>query len=249
MYRRSWRPWLHASLSSAPKGGRAQRFDIADTVTIDGAHGEGGGQILRTALALSAITSRSLRIVNIRAKRRKPGLLPQHLSAVRAAATITGATLRRDELGSGELSFAPKHPPRPGSYVFDVAEIAGRGSAGSAILILQTILVPLALVQGRSELVVRGGTHLEWAPAYDDFANAYLPALRLVGLEAEAELAGWGWYPAGGGEVRCIVRGAPDSRSIRKGWPMPIDMLSPALSNASPDGLSPPIFPVTSPRG
>ena len=101
--------------------------DIAGIVTIDGAHGEGGGQVLRTALTVSTVTSRALRVVNIRAKRRKPGLLPQHLSAARAAAAITGATVSGDRLGSSELTFAPSHPPQPGSYVFDVAEIADTG--------------------------------------------------------------------------------------------------------------------------
>jgi RNA 3'-terminal phosphate cyclase (ATP) len=195
----------------------------ADIVTIDGAHGEGGGQILRTALTLSAITSRTLRMVNIRATRRKPGLLPQHLSATRAAALITGATVLGDQLGSGELTFAPGHPPRPGSYLFDVAEIAGHGSAGSAILILQTILVPLALAQGPTTIVVRGGTHLEWAPAYDDFANGYLPALQRMGLSAEADLVQWGWYPAGGGEVRCRLAGVQIAASRRDGRPQPIE--------------------------
>ena len=199
---------------------------MADIVTIDGAHGEGGGQILRTALTLSAITSRAFRMVNIRAKRRKPGLLPQHLSATRAAAAITEATVLGDRLGSGELTFAPSHPPQPGSYLFDVAEIAGHGSAGSTTLILQTILVPLALMKGPSKVVVRGGTHLEWAPAYDDFANAYLPALRRMGFDANAELIGWGWYPAGGGEVLCAVRGAPDGAALRTGWPQPINALT-----------------------
>jgi RNA 3'-terminal phosphate cyclase (ATP) len=234
--RAAWRACCHSSVSKAKTGAVSPgadlpwfpkgEFDIADTVTIDGAHGEGGGQILRTALALSAITSRPLRIVNIRAKRHKPGLLPQHLSAARAAAAITGATLQGDQLGFRELIFTPSHPPEPGSYLFDVTEIAGRGSAGSAILVLQTILVPLALMQGRSELLMRGGTHLEWAPAYDDFANAYLPALRLMGLEAVAELVSWGWYPAGGGEVRCLVRGRPEHSLILKDWPKPITMLS-----------------------
>jgi RNA 3'-terminal phosphate cyclase (ATP) len=165
--RAAWRACCHSSVSKAKTGAVSPgadlpwfpkgEFDIADTVTIDGAHGEGGGQILRTALALSAITSRPLRIVNIRAKRHKPGLLPQHLSAARAAAAITGATLQGDQLGFRELIFTPSHPPEPGSYLFDVTEIAGRGSAGSAILVLQTILVPLALMQGRSELLMRGG--------------------------------------------------------------------------------------------
>ena len=192
-------------------------------VTIDGAHGEGGGQILRTALALSAITLRPFRIVNIRARRRNPGLLPQHLSATRAAAAITLAATSGDRLGSGELTFAPSRRPLAGSYVFDVAEIAGHGSAGSAILILQTILVPLALAQGSSTIVVRGGTHLEWAPTYDDFAHAYLPALRRMGLRAEAELLKWGWYPAGGGEVRCHLAGIQSDASYRACSPLPIE--------------------------
>lgn len=216
--------------------------DIAEPVTIDGAHGEGGGQVLRTALALSAITLRPFRILNIRAKRRNPGLLPQHLSAARAAAAITGATLSGDRLGSSELAFAPTHPPQPGCYVFDVAEIAGHGSAGSTILILQTIFLPLALAQGPSTIIVRGGTHLEWAPTYDDFANGYLPALRRMGLSAEAELTRWGWYPAGGGEVRCRLVGklahlttqACQDRSWR---------LSAGLYVASRGALSPPISP------
>lgn len=196
--------------------------DIAEPVTIDGAHGEGGGQVLRTALALSAITLRPFRILNIRAKRRNPGLLPQHLSAARAAAAITRATLSGDRLGSSELAFAPTHPPQPGCYVFDVAEIAGHGSAGSTILILQTIFLPLALAQGPSTIIVRGGTHLEWAPTYDDFANGYLPALRRMGLSAEAELTRWGWYPAGGGEVQCRLVGIQAGASHHAGLPRPI---------------------------
>jgi RNA 3'-terminal phosphate cyclase (ATP) len=167
--------------------------------------------------------SRPFRIMNIRAKRRNPGLLPQHLSATRAAAAISCATISGDQLGSSELTFAPSRPPQPGFYVFDVAEIAGHGSAGSAILILQTILVPLALAQGPSTIVVRGGTHLEWAPAYDDFANGYLPALQRMGLSAEADLVQWGWYPAGGGEVRCRLTGVQIAASQRDGRPQPIE--------------------------
>ena len=198
-------------------------MDSADILTIDGAHGEGGGQVLRTALALSAITLRPFHIVNIRARRRPPGLLPQHLSAARAAAAIGFATLSGDELGSSKLTFAPSRRPQPGSYGFDVAEIAGHGSAGSAILILQTILVPLALAQGPSTIMVRGGTHLEWAPAYDDFALGYLPALRRMGLSAEAELLNWGWYPAGGGGVRCSVGAAQSGASHPSVSPQPIE--------------------------
>jgi RNA 3'-terminal phosphate cyclase (ATP) len=129
-------------------------------LTLDGSHGEGGGQILRTALSLSAITARPFRLVNIRSGRPNPGLMPQHLSAVRAAATICGAAVSGDRIGSVELDFAPGHPPKLGSYFFDVAETAERGSAGSVTLILQTLAVPLALADGTSTLVLRGGTHV-----------------------------------------------------------------------------------------
>lgn len=180
---------------------------------------------MRTALSLSVIASRALRLINIRAKRRNPGLLPQHLSAVRAAAAISGAALEGDQLGSSELLFAPAHPPQGGSYRFDVAEIAGHGSAGSTILILQTVLVPLAFAEKDSTVVVLGGTHQDWAPAYDDFVDGYLPVLRRMGLRAEAELARWGWYPAGGGEVICKMRGGPDRDWPRASWPSPIEAL------------------------
>jgi RNA 3'-terminal phosphate cyclase (ATP) len=130
------------------------------------------------------------------------------LSATRAAATITGATVVGNWLASCALTFTPGHEPRPGSYLFDMAEIAGHGSTGSTILILQTVMVPLALAPGLSTVVVRGGTRQEWVPAFDDFANAYLPVLRKMGLRADAELIRWGWYPAGDGQVLCITPGA-----------------------------------------
>jgi RNA 3'-terminal phosphate cyclase (ATP) len=176
-----------------------------DLLTLDGAHGEGGGQILRTALSLSAVTGRAFRLVNIRAARRNPGLLPQHLSAVRAAAAISGARLAGDRLGADALEFAPAHAPRSGSYVFDVAETAERGSAGSVTLILQTLVVPLALARAPSTLLLRGGTHVPWSPAFDDLVNAYFPALRQMGFDADAELRRWGWYPVGEGEVVCRI--------------------------------------------
>lgn len=135
----------------------AGKFDLANALILDGSHGEGGGQILRTALSLSAITGHAFRLTHIRAGRRNPGLLPQHLSAVRAAAAISGATLSGDRLQSSELSFAPSHRPQAGSYVFDVAQAAERGSAGSTTLVLQTLLVPLALAEAASQVLVRGG--------------------------------------------------------------------------------------------
>lgn len=192
-----------------------------DVLTLDGAHGEGGGQILRTALSLSTITRRAFRLINLRAGRRNPGLLPQHLSAVRAAAAISSAIVSGDRLGSTELEFAPQHPPKAGSYTIDVAQAAERGSAGSVTLILQTLLVPLALADSGSTLVLRGGTHVEWSPPFDDVVNAYLPALRRMGFRIEAELRRSGWYPFGGGEVVCnVIAGIPRQGAL---LPHPIE--------------------------
>jgi RNA 3'-terminal phosphate cyclase (ATP) len=198
---------------------------LADVLILDGSYGEGGGQILRTALSLSAVATRAFRLVNIRAGRRNPGLLPQHLSAVRAAAAISGATVSGDRLGSGELSFAPGHPPRAGSYVLDVVQAAERGSAGSVTLILQTLVLPLALAAAASTVIVRGGTHVEWSPPFDHFANAYLPALRLMGFVLDVDLKRWGWYPVGGGEVVCTVAGRSSSDDRRGVWPRPLHAL------------------------
>jgi RNA 3'-terminal phosphate cyclase (ATP) len=204
---------------------RGNNRDSAGVLVLDGSHGEGGGQILRTALSLSTTAARAFHLVNIRAGRRNPGLLPQHLSAVRAAAAISGASVSGDRLGSSELSFAPSHPPREGSYMFDVAQAAERGSAGSATLVLQTLVVPLALAEAASRLIVRGGTHVEWLPPFDHFANSYLPALRQMGFRVDAELGRWGWYPVGNGEIVCTIAGrsARDDRS--RAWPSSLHAL------------------------
>jgi RNA 3'-terminal phosphate cyclase (ATP) len=195
-----------------------------DVLTLDGSQGEGGGQILRTALSLSAVTARPFRLVNIRAGRRNPGLLPQHLSAVRAAATISGAVISGDQLGATELSFRPTHSPQSGSYVFDVAETAERGSAGSVTLILQTLLVPLALAGAPSTLVLRGGTHVEWSPPFDDLVNSYFPILRRMGFRVDAELNRWGWYPIGQGEVVCKIASEQGQQGSAR--PQPIELLT-----------------------
>ena len=191
-------------------------------LTLDGAHGEGGGQILRTALSLATVTGRAFRLTDIRAGRRNPGLLPQHLSAVRAAAAISEAAVAGDRLASSELEFAPGRPPKPGAYVFDVAETAGRGSAGSVSLILQTLLVPLALADGASSLVLRGGTHVEWSPPFDHLTGAYFPLLRRMGFTVEAELRRWGFYPVGGGEIACAIAGGLALRGGAR--PKPIEL-------------------------
>ncbi|MCS7219999.1 MAG: RNA 3'-terminal phosphate cyclase [Anaerolineae bacterium] len=176
-------------------------------LVIDGSYGEGGGQILRTTLSLAAILQRQVRIEHIRARRPQPGLRPQHLTAVRAMAAICGASLEGDRVGSCELVFRPGHAPRPGRYVFDVSQMAGAGSAGSVTLILQTVLLPLALADGPSHLVLRGGTHVEWSPPFHYLAHVYLPALAHMGVHAKVQLMHWGWYPQGGGEIVAKVVG------------------------------------------
>jgi RNA 3'-terminal phosphate cyclase (ATP) len=176
-------------------------------VTIDGSHGEGGGQVLRTALALSAITGQPARIESIRAGRKNPGLRPQHLTAVYAAAAICAAQLEGDDLGSQTLTFVPGSLPRPGEYTFDVAEAAQGGSAGSVGLVLQTVLLPLATGAEESHLTLKGGTHVPWAPPVSYLIHVFLPALRQMGIRVQIELARWGFYPAGGGEISVQIAG------------------------------------------
>jgi len=167
-------------------------------ISIDGSHGEGGGQILRSSLTLSMATGKPFRITNIRANRKRPGLLRQHLTAVNAATAISGARVRGDELGSRELTFEPG-PVRPGDHAFVI------GSAGSATLVLQTVLLPLARASEPSEIVVEGGTHNPLAPPFEFLEKSYLPLLARMGVRVEASLDRMGFAPAGGGKVRLRV--------------------------------------------
>jgi RNA 3'-terminal phosphate cyclase (ATP) len=176
-------------------------------LTIDGSYGEGGGQVLRTSLALSAITGQPMRIEKIRAGRRKPGLRPQHLTGVRAAAKICDAQVEGAGLNAQALTFLPRSAPRAGSYNFDVAQAAKGGSAGSVALILQAVLLPLALAEGTSRLTLRGGTHVAWSPPFDYAKRVYLPTLARMGIRAKVNIRKWGWYPIGGGEVNATVEG------------------------------------------
>ena len=179
---------------------------------IDGAYGEGGGQVLRTALTLAAILNQPIRLENIRAGRKNPGLAAQHLTAVRAAATICDADLDGDELGSTQLTFVPQSPPIPGIYEFDVAEAREGGSAGAATLVSQTILLPLASAQGPSEVTIKGGTHVPWSPPFHYIRDVYLPTVACLGIQASTTLSAWGWYPAGNGEIKIEIPGQPEGR-------------------------------------
>jgi RNA 3'-terminal phosphate cyclase (ATP) len=179
---------------------------MAELLVLDGSHGEGGGQILRTALALAALTGRSFRLEKIRAGRPKGGLAAQHLTAVQATAAISAAEVEGAVLGSQRLSFAPG-PTRAGDYTFDVAAARQGGSAGATTLVLQAVLLPLALAAGRSRLILCGGTHMAWSPPFDDVAAAWLGALRRMGVEASVELVRWGFYPVGRGEITARIEG------------------------------------------
>lgn len=176
-------------------------------IDIDGSYGEGGGQILRTSLSLAAITGKAIRIFQIRAGRQKPGLAAQHLTAVRAAATICQAQLRGDKLGSMMLEFIPGNSVQAGEYTFDVSEAREGGSAGTVNLVLQTILLPLALAAGDSQVTLRGGTQVPFSPPFSYIEQVYLPIVSQMGLQASVKLNAWGWYPQGRGEVHLRVTG------------------------------------------
>jgi RNA 3'-terminal phosphate cyclase (ATP) len=167
-------------------------------IAIDGSQGEGGGQILRSALALSLVTGKPFRIEKIRARRKKPGLMRQHLTAVNAAVEVGAARVSGNTIGSAELTFAPT-ALRSGAYHFAV------GTAGSCTLVLQTVLPALILAGGPSEILLEGGTHNPAAPPFDFLAHAFLPLLNRMGPSVKAVLERPGFYPAGGGRMRVRV--------------------------------------------
>jgi len=165
---------------------------------LDGAAGEGGGQILRTALTLSVITGRPFRISRIRANRARPGLMRQHLVAVQAAAQVSGAQVEGAAVGSEELVFAPG-PIRGGDYRFAI------GTAGSCTLVLQTLLPALLMADAPSTLHLSGGTHNPMAPPAQFLQRAYYRALADMGASVDLRLERFGFYPAGGGVVTARV--------------------------------------------
>ena len=167
-------------------------------IHIDGSHGEGGGQILRTSLALALVTGASVRIDNIRAKRKKPGLLRQHLTAFNAATAIGQARVEGNTLGSRTVSFHP-NGVHPGTYQFAV------GSAGSCTLVLQAVLPALMTASGSSELILEGGTHNPFAPPFEFIQRAFLPLVNRMGPAITVKLERAGFYPAGGGRIKVKV--------------------------------------------
>ena len=171
-------------------------------IRIDGSKGEGGGQVLRTSLALALVTGQPFQMVNIRAGRSKPGLLRQHLTAVKAAEAVGAAEVEGAELHSQSLTFRPRGL-KPGDYHFAV------GTAGSATLVLQTVLPALLGASAPSTLKLEGGTHNPAAPPFDFLVKSYLPLVRRMGPGVEATLERPGFFPAGGGCFHVSVRPAP----------------------------------------
>lgn len=171
-------------------------------IHIDGSYGEGGGQILRTALTLSSILKLPFEMDNIRAKRKKPGLLPQHLTSVRAAKEITDAQVEGDEFKSQKLVYEPKEI-RSGEYEFDVAE--ERGSAGATGLVFQTIVPILLFGKRPSKITIKGGTHVPFAPPYHYLKEVFLPTLKKMDLKLNLSINRYGFYPRGGGEISAEV--------------------------------------------
>jgi RNA 3'-terminal phosphate cyclase (ATP) len=167
-------------------------------IELDGSQGEGGGQILRSALTLSMITGIPFRIERIRAKRSKPGLLRQHLTAIQAAAGISNAQVEGAVAGSPSLSFQPG-PIRGGNWNLAV------GTAGSCTLVLQTVLPALWFADKASTITVTGGTHNNAAPPADFLIRAWAPLLERMGVRQSLTLGRHGFYPAGGGEITAHV--------------------------------------------
>ncbi|MCP4134964.1 MAG: RNA 3'-terminal phosphate cyclase [bacterium] len=161
---------------------------------IDGSFGEGGGQIVRSSLSLSMITGKAIHIRNIRGGRKKPGLLRQHLTALEAAIEISSARAHGAELGSGEFFFYPEKI-KPGNYHFSI------GTAGSATLVFQTILLPLLLAETPSTITLEGGTHNPFAPPFDFLLKSFAPVIEKMGAKIKLSLERYGFYPAGGGKL------------------------------------------------
>ena len=172
------------------------------TIIIDGSTGEGGGQILRTSLALSMVTGQPFRMTNIRAGREKPGLMRQHLTAVNAAATICSATVEGATIRSQSLHFAPGSIAA-GNYTFSI------GTAGSTTLVLQTVLPALLTASGPSSLTLEGGTHNPFAPPIDFLDRAFLPLINRMGPTVHVALERAGFYPAGGGRIIVNISPTP----------------------------------------
>jgi RNA 3'-terminal phosphate cyclase (ATP) len=170
-------------------------------ITIDGSLGEGGGQVLRSSLALSLLTRQSFRMIHVRARRSKPGLQPQHLMSVKAAAAIGNAKVKGAELHSQGLTFEPGEV-QAGDYRFPI------GTAGATGLILHTVYLPLAMTGKESRVVVEGGTHVPNSPCYHFLEATWRRYLAEIGVRIDLHMDRPGFYPRGGGKIEAVIHGA-----------------------------------------
>ena len=177
-------------------------------IEIDGSFGEGGGQILRTALSLSSLFLKPFRIFNIRKGRKKPGLMPQHLTCVRAMQLISGAEVAGDKIGSSVLVFKPKSV-KAGEFFFDI------GTAGSTSLVLQTIVPSLIFSSEKTSVILKGGTHVPFSPSFDYIAEVFARVLGKMGIRIELKIESYGFYPKGGGNIRVDIFPAKDIKPLR----------------------------------
>ncbi len=176
-------------------------------IEINGAQGEGGGQILRTSLSLAALTSQSIHIHHIRSNRSQPGLRPQHLTALKAMAELTQADTKGASLHSTDITFSPGKIHH-GQYQFDIP------TAGALTLVLQTVFLPLSLASGASDITLTGGTHVKWSPIYHYLTEQWLPFMADLGFRAQIELRSAGFFPRGGGEVHLKILPVLDLRAF-----------------------------------
>jgi RNA 3'-terminal phosphate cyclase (ATP) len=176
-------------------------------LSIDGSFGEGGGQIIRSSLALSLITGKPFRIYNVRARRDRPGLQRQHLTAVSASAEIGRAQVDGARVGAKEFTFVPGEVV-PGEYVFDI------GTAGSTTLVLQAVLPPLMIAKWPSLLKLEGGTHNVHAPPFEFLQKTFLPLVNRIGPQVSIELERYGFYPPGGGKFNVYIEPAAELRQL-----------------------------------
>jgi len=178
-----------------------------DLIEIDGSYGEGGGQILRTALVLSAILKKPFALSHIRSKRKNPGLQAQHLAAVEALTRITEAETQGVKFGSQKITFIPQRI-LSGIYQFEIR------TAGSVTLLLQAIFLPLCHSEGISRVTLIGGTHVQWSPSFHYFSEVFLPTLERIGVSARAGIEKWGFYPKGDGRIQLTINPVRELKPI-----------------------------------
>lgn len=178
---------------------------------VDGSFGEGGGQILRTTLSISVLTGTPVRIYNIRGKRPRPGLRPQHAMAARAMAEIARGKVRGADPGSEEVIFEPKNV-KASDYVFDIAEL--EPTSGSTTLLFQCLLPALLTAKKTSTLTLKGGTHVEWSPPFQYLSEVFLPMVQRLGIDSRVLIRQYGWYPRGEGEIIALINPTEEVNSF-----------------------------------